>query len=68
MIKTGEKTGELETMLSHVAKAYDVEVERKIAGMLTLIEPAMIILMGGVVVVVVIAMLVPMLGVMSQVR
>ncbi|MCY4381024.1 MAG: type II secretion system F family protein [Proteobacteria bacterium] len=68
MIKTGEKTGEMETMLEHVAKAYDVEVERKIASMVTLIEPAMIIVMGGVVVVVVVAMLVPMLSIMSQVR
>lgn len=68
MVKTGEKTGELETMLSHVAKAYDVEVERKISGMISLIEPAMIIVMGAVVVVVVMAMLVPMLGVMSQMR
>lgn len=68
MIKTGEKTGEMETMLSHVADAYDVEVERKIAAMISLIEPAMILVMGGVVVVVVLAMLVPMLGVMSQMR
>ena len=68
MIKTGEKTGEIEAMLEHVAKAYDVEVERKIAATISLIEPAMIILMGAIVVVVVVAMLVPMLGVMSQMR
>lgn len=68
MIKTGEKTGEMEVMLDHVAKAYDAEVERKIAATLSLIEPAMIIIMGGVVVVVVIAMLIPMLSIMNQVR
>lgn len=68
MIKTGEKTGELEQMLGHVANAYDAEVERKIGTMISLIEPAMIILMGGIVVAVVVAMLVPMLSVMSQVR
>lgn len=68
MIRTGEKTGELEAMLSHVADAYDAEVERKISAMIALIEPLMIILMAGVVVVVVLAMLVPMLSVMSQVR
>jgi general secretion pathway protein F len=68
MIKTGEKTGELETMLTHVAVAYDAEVERKISGMISMIEPLMIIVMGGVVVVVVVAMLVPMLSVMSQMR
>lgn len=68
MIKTGERTGELEEMLGHVATAYDAEVERKIAAMISLIEPAMIILMGGIVVIVVMAMMVPMLTVMSQVR
>jgi len=68
MIKTGEKTGELETMLNHVAVAYDAEVERKISSMISMIEPLMIIVMGGVVVVVVVAMLVPMLSVMSQMR
>ena len=68
MIRTGEKTGELENMLKHVADAYDTEVERKIDSLISMIEPLMIILMGGIVVVVVIAMLVPMLSIMSQVR
>jgi general secretion pathway protein F len=66
MIRTGEKTGELEQMLKHVAQAYDAEVERKIDAMISLIEPLMIVFMGGVVAVVVIAMLVPMLSVMNQ--
>src|SRR5690606_3678459 len=42
MIMTGERTGQLEEMLAHVAKAYDAEVERKIETMISLIEPAMI--------------------------
>ena len=68
MIKTGEKTGELESMLRHVADAYDAEVERKIDTLISMIEPLMIMFMGGIVVFIVIAMLVPMLGIMSQVR
>lgn len=68
MISTGEKTGELETMLKHVAKAYDAEVERKIDAMISLIEPLMIVFLGGVVVVIVLAMLVPMFSVMGQMR
>ena len=68
MIRTGEKTGELETMLKHVAEAYDAEVSRKIDAMTSLIEPLMIILMGGIVVLIVFAMLVPMLSIMSQMR
>jgi general secretion pathway protein F len=68
MIRTGEKTGELEQMLKHVAEAYDAEVERKIDAMISLVEPLMIIVMAVVIVVVVLAMLVPMLSVMNQVR
>ncbi len=68
MIRTGEKTGELEQMLKHVAEAYDAEVERKIDAMISLIEPLMIIVMAGIIVVVVLAMLIPMLSVMNQVR
>ena len=68
MIRTGEKTGDLEGMLTHVAKAYDTEVERKIESMIALIEPLMIIVMACVASVVIVALLVPMLSVMSSVR
>jgi len=68
MIRTGEKTGELEQMLKHVADAYDAEVERKIDSLISMIEPLMIIFMGGIVATVVVAMLVPMLSIMSKVH
>lgn len=68
MIKTGEKTGQLEEMLGHVATAYDAEVERKIGSMIALIEPAMIVVMFGIVGTIAIAMLMPMFSVMSQIR
>ncbi len=68
MIMTGERTGQLEDMLSHVAVAYDAEVERKIAAMISLIEPAMIIIMGGITVLVVFSLMMPMLSVMNQLR
>lgn len=68
MIMTGERTGQLEEMLTHVSKAYDAEVERKISAMIAMIEPLMIIMMAGVTVLVVIAMIVPMLRVMNNIR
>jgi general secretion pathway protein F len=68
MIKTGERTGELETMLEHVAVAYEVEAKRKIESMISLIEPIMIIVMGLFVVLIVLSLMVPMLSVMNQVR
>lgn len=68
MIKTGEKTGQLEEMLNHVAEAYDAEVERKISGMISIIEPFMIMVMAGIVTVIIIALLMPMLTIMNQMR
>ncbi len=68
MIRTGEKTGELENMLRHVSNAYDAEAERKIDSLISLIEPLMIIFMGGIVAIVVVAMLLPMLSIMNQVK
>lgn len=68
MIMTGERTGQLEDMLGHVAVAYEAEVERKIAAMISLIEPAMIVVLGGITVTVVFSLMMPMLSVMNQLR
>jgi general secretion pathway protein F len=68
MISTGEKTGELVNMLGHVAKAYDAEVERKIAKMISLIEPIMMILLMIIAVTVIMAMILPMMDIMKQVK
>jgi general secretion pathway protein F len=68
MIMTGEKTGQLEEMLQHVAVAYDAEVERKVESLIGLIEPAMVIMMtcgGGAMLG---ALMVPMLSIMNQMR
>jgi len=68
MIATGEKTGQLEEMLVHVANAYDAEVQRKISTMISLIEPAMMLIMFSIAGVVIVAMMLPMLSVMNQLR
>ena len=68
MIATGERTGELEQMLSHVANAYNTEVEQKIAKMISLIEPLMMIVLTGIAAVVIGAMIMPMMDLMKQVR
>lgn len=61
MIAIGEKTGELEHMLVVVADAYDVQVETRITQLTSLLEPLMIIIMGGVVALIVVAMILPIL-------
>lgn len=68
MIMTGEKTGQLEEMLGHVATAYDAEVERKVSSMIALIEPAMVIVMSGSAGGILAALMIPMLSVMNRVR
>lgn len=61
MIAIGEKTGELEQMLERVADTYDKEVENAIGSLLGLMEPVMLIVMGGMVSFIVISVMYPML-------
>ena len=48
MIAIGERSGQLEEMLENVASAYDTQVETRVQTMTSLLEPAMIVIMGGV--------------------
>jgi type IV pilus assembly protein PilC len=66
MINVGEATGALDTMLGKIADFYEEEVETAMSGLLTLIEPAMIAMVGVVVGAIVIAMYLPMFDLISQ--
>ena len=66
MIGVGEATGALDTMLGKIADFYEEEVDVAVAGMLTLLEPIMIALLGGVVGGIVIAMYMPIFALISQ--
>jgi general secretion pathway protein F len=46
MIAIGERSGELEAMLTHVATAYDNQVSVRLQAMTSLLEPIMIVVMG----------------------
>jgi type IV pilus assembly protein PilC len=59
MIDVGEETGNLDSMLLKVADIYDAEVEAAIEGMLQMLEPALMVGLGGVVGFIVIAMYLP---------
>lgn len=59
MISVGEQSGDLEGMLHKIADAYEREVETRITGMTSLIEPIMILLMAVVVGFIVISILLP---------
>ena len=66
MIGVGEATGALDTMLGKIADFYEEEVDVAVAGLLTLLEPIMIALLGGVVGGIVIAMYLPIFALVSQ--
>ena len=57
MITIGEETGTMDEMLAKISVSYDKEVERSIKQLISLIEPFMILLMGGIVGFIVISML-----------
>jgi general secretion pathway protein F len=60
MVNIGEKTGELENMLSQVSDAYDFQVKNKLDGLTSLMAPIVIVIMGGVIAMIVMAIMVPM--------
>jgi general secretion pathway protein F len=60
MIAVGEKSGQLEQMLENVSRAYEAEVETKVAAMTSLLEPIMIAVMGGAVGFIVISIMMPL--------
>jgi general secretion pathway protein F len=59
MIATGEKTGELPKLLDRAADAYESDFSKKVNFMLSLLEPLMIIIMGGIVGFIVLSVLLP---------
>ncbi|HCH66714.1 MAG TPA: hypothetical protein DFR83_28180 [Deltaproteobacteria bacterium] len=61
MITIGEKTGELEAMLGKVADSYDQQVENTLRGMTSLLEPLLIVVLGGVVAFIALSLILPML-------
>lgn len=60
MVNIGEKTGELENMLTQVSDAYDFQVKTKLEGLTSLMGPVVIIIMGFAIGAIVLAVMVPM--------
>jgi len=61
MIAVGERSGQLEEMLMHVADAYDQQVEVRVGAMTSILEPVLIVVMGAVVGGIAFAILMPLL-------
>ena len=67
MIDVGEETGELDTMLMKVADNYDEEVEIAVQNLIRLIEPALVVVLGGIVGVIVLALFLPLVKMIESV-
>jgi type IV pilus assembly protein PilC len=68
MVAVGEETGQLEHMLSKVADFYEAEVDAKVKALTALIEPLMIVFVGGIVGFIVIAMYLPIFSLYDKIR
>jgi type IV pilus assembly protein PilC len=68
MVAVGEETGQLEHMMSKIADFYEAEVDAKVKALTALIEPLMIVFVGGMVGFIVIAMYLPMLSLYDKIR
>jgi type IV pilus assembly protein PilC len=68
MVAVGEETGQLETMLSKVADFYEAEVDAKVKALTSLIEPIMIVFVGGIVGFIVIAMYLPIFSLYDKIQ
>jgi type IV pilus assembly protein PilC len=68
MIAVGEETGQLEHMMSKIADFYEAEVDAKVKALTALIEPLMIVFVGGIVGFIVIAMYLPIFSLYDKIR
>ena len=66
MVSVGEATGTLDEMLSKLADFYDEEVDASVASMLSILEPVMLIFVGGIVGSLVVSMYLPIFSLLQQ--
>ncbi|MEM1355630.1 MAG: type II secretion system F family protein [Planctomycetota bacterium] len=67
MIDVGEETGDLDKMLTKIADNYDEEVDVAVAGLVSLLEPVMVVLLGGIVGFIVVSLFLPLVKLMQSV-
>ena len=66
MIRIGEQSGSMETMMDKIAAYYEKEVDNEIKAISTIIEPVMMIIMGIMAFTLVAAILLPIYGLTNQ--
>jgi type IV pilus assembly protein PilC len=68
MVAVGEETGQLEHMMSKIADFYEAEVDAKVKALTALIEPLMIVFVGGMVGFIVVSMYLPLLSLYEKIK
>ena len=68
MIKVGEATGALEDMLTNVSDFYDEAIESQLQTIINLIEPVILIVMGGVIATILLSVYLPMFTILSNIK
>ena len=68
MIGVGEQTGALDAMLNKIAEFYEEEVDNAVTGLMKLMEPVMIAILGTIIGTIVIAMYMPMFDLISKIN
>ena len=68
MIDVGEETGELDKMLIKIADNYETDVDVAVEGMSSLLEPLLIVGMGGIVGFIVIALFLPLIDIIKNIK
>ncbi|MGE0640157.1 MAG: type II secretion system F family protein [Thermoanaerobaculia bacterium] len=67
MVNVGEQTGALDQMLTKIADFYEEEVDTAVAGLMKLLEPVMIVVLGGIIGTIVTAMYLPMYAILQKI-
>ena len=60
MIRVGEQTGQIDQMLARVSEVFEEEVDALVVGMTKMIEPLIIVVLGGIIATILVAMYLPM--------
>ncbi len=68
MIDVGEETGDMDSMLTKIADNYDEEVDVAVSSLVSLLEPVMVIVLGGIIGTIVVAMFLPMVKMIESLQ
>jgi type IV pilus assembly protein PilC len=68
MLGVGEETGAMDQMLSKIADFYEDQVEASVKSLTSILEPVMLVVVGGIVGFIVVSMYMPLFKVYDQIR